>query len=115
MRPYHYAGAPPRKRPINEDELVRDLRNVCRYVLGAHPIKRRPPSRVRQAARTVLWCGSPGELSAVLDWLSHAPSVPSDVGASCWALGEEGEPFEFLLKNLDRFAQRLRADAMAVA
>ena len=65
--------------------------------------------------RTVLWCGSPGELSAVLDWLSHAPSVPSDVGASCWALGETGEPFEYLLRNLERIAQRLRADKVAVA
>ena len=65
MRPYHYAGAPPRRRPINEDELVRDLRTVCQYVLGEHPTKRRPPSRVREAARMVLYVGSPGELTAV--------------------------------------------------
>ena len=42
MRLYRLAGAPPRRRPINEDELVRDLHRVCRYVLGKHPFKHYP-------------------------------------------------------------------------
>ena len=116
MRPYHYAGAPPRRRPINEDELVRDLHRVCRYVLGKHPVKHAPPSRVRHAARTVLRYGSPGELTAVLHWLAHATRLPPvRVGASAWALGETGEPFEYLLRHLDRFTERLRAEALAAA
>ena len=56
MRPYHYAGAPPRRKAINEDELVRDLHRVCRFVLRDHPVRSRPPSRVREAAKMV---GSP--------------------------------------------------------
>ena len=116
IRPYRYAGAPPRRRPINEDELVRDLRTVCRYVLGEHPVKRRPPSRVRQAAQIVLRSGNPGELTAVLFWLARAPCrLPSRVGAAAWAMGETGEPFEYLLRHLDRLTERLRADAMAAA
>ena len=116
MRPYRYAGAPPRRRPINEDELVRDLHRVCGYVLRDHPVRSRPPSRVRQAARTVLQCGSPGELTAVLYWLARAPlRLPPRVGASAWALGDTGEPFEYLLRHLDRLAQRLRAGAVAAA
>ena len=114
MRPYHYAGAPPRRRPINEDELVRDLCRVCQYVLGEHPVKRRPPSRVRHAARTVLRLGSPGELTAVLHWLARSPRrLPVRVGASAWALGETGEPFEYLLRHLDRFTERLQRVAAA--
>ena len=113
MRPYRYAGAPPRRRPINEDELVRDLCRVCQYVLGEHPVKRRPPSRVREAARMVLYVGSPGELTAVLHWLARAPRVPTRVGASAWALGETGEPFEYLLRHLDRFTERLQRVAAA--
>ena len=73
MRPYRYAGAPRRRRPISENELVRDLKNVCRYVLGNHPVKHLPPSRVRQAARRVLHFASAGELTAVLYWLARAP------------------------------------------
>ena len=115
LRPYRYAGAPRRRRPIDEDELVRDLNTVCRCVLGEHPTKRRPPSRVREAARMVLYVGSPGELTAVLYWLARAPRVPSRVGASAWSLGETGEPFEYLLRHLDRLTERLRADAMAAA
>ena len=116
MRPYHYAGAPPRRKAINEDELVRDLHRVCRFVLRDHPVRSRPPSRVREAARRVLSSGSPGELSLVLYWLARAPlRLPPRVGASAWALGDTGEPFEYLLRNLDRLAQRLRADAMVVA
>ena len=111
MRHYRYAGAPRRRRPINEDELIGDLRCVCRYVLGQHPVKQRPPYRVRQAAKTVLWCGSPGELTAVLHWLARSPRLPSQVGASAWALGETGEPFEYLLRHLDRFTDRLQQDA----
>ena len=112
IRPYRYAGAPPRRRPINEDTLVRDLRNVCQFVLGEHPAKRRPPSRVRQAAQVVLRYGSPGELTAVLYWLARAPRrLPSDVGASAWSLGETGEPFEYLLRHLDRFTERLQRAA----
>ena len=49
MRPYRR-----RRRPINENELVRDLHRVCRYVLGKHPVKHAPPSRVRYAAQMVL-------------------------------------------------------------
>ena len=117
MRPYRYAGAPRRRRPISEDELVRDLKNVCRYVLGNHPVKHLPPSRVRHAAQR--WScryGSPGELTAVLYWLARAPRrLPAHVGASAWALGETGEPFEYLLRHLDRLTERLRADAMAAA
>ena len=116
MRPYRYAGAPRRRRPINENELVRDLKNVCRYVLGNHPVKHLPPSRVRHAAKMVLRFGSPGELTAVLYWLARAPRrLPVQVGASAWALGETGEPFEYLLRNQDRLTERLRADAMAAA
>ena len=115
MRPYRYAGAPRRRRPINEDELVRDLHTVCQYVLGEHPTKRRPPSRVREAARMVLYVGSPGELTAVLHWLARAPRVPTRVGASAWALGETGEPFEYLLRHLDRFTARLKQVAAAAA
>ena len=109
MRPYHYAGAPPRRRPINEDELVRDLHRVCRYVLGKHPFKHSPPSRVRYAARIVLRYGSPGELTAVLYWLARSPRrLPVRVGASAWAMGETGEPFEYLLRHLDQFTERLQ-------
>ena len=78
--------------------------------LETHPVKRRPPSRVREAARTVLQCGSPGELTAVLFWLARAPlRLPPRVGASAWALGETGEPFEYLLRHLDRFTNLLQA------
>ena len=105
MRPYRYAGAP-RRRPINEHELIRDLNNVCRYVLGKHPVTRNPPSRVRDAARRVLRYGSPGELTAVLYWLARTPR---------WALGETGEPFEYLLRHLNRVTERLRAGLVAVA
>ena len=116
MRPYRYAGAPRRRRPINENELVRDLKNVCRYVLGKHPVTRTPPSRVREAARRVLRYGSPGELTAVLYWLARAPRrLPVRVGASAWALGETGEPFEYLLRHLDTFTKRLREEAEAEA
>ena len=116
MRPYRYAGAPRRRRPISENELVRDLKNVCRYVLGNHPVKHLPPSRVRQAARRVLHFASAGELTAVLYWLARAPRrLPVHVGASAWSMGEEGEPFEYLLRHQDRLTERLRADAMAAA
>ena len=116
MRPYRLAGAPPRRRPISEDELVRDLHRVCRFVLRDHPVRSRPPSRVREAAKMVLSSGSPGELSLVLYWLARAPlRLPPRVGASAWALGDTGEPFEYLLRNLERIAQRLRADKVAVA
>ena len=116
MRPYRYAGAPRRRRPINENELVRDLKNVCRYVLGNHPVKHAPPSRVREAARMVLRYGSPGELTAILGWLARAPRrLPVRVGASAWALGETGEPFEYLLRHLDAFTKRLREEAEAEA
>ena len=109
MRPYRYAGAPPRRRPINEDELVRDLHRVCRYVLGKHPVKHAPPSRVKHAARMVLRYGSPGELTAVLYWLARSPRrLPVRVGASAWALGETGEPFEYLVRHLDYFTRRLQ-------
>ena len=116
MRPYRYAGAPRRRRPINERHLVRDLNNVCRYVLRSHPCKHAPPSRVRQAARMVLRYGSPGELTAVLYWLARSPRpLPVRVGASAWALGETGEPFEYLLRHLDFFTERLREQAEAEA
>ncbi len=86
LRPYRYAGAPRRRRPINENELVRDLNTVCRYVLGEHPTKRRPPSRVREAARTVLYVGSPGELTAVLYWLGlRAFRLASEHQLGRWA------------------------------
>ena len=114
MRPYRYAGAPPRRRPIDENKLVRDLHRVCRYVLGKHPVKHAPPSRVRYAAQMVLRYGSPGELTAILGWLARAPRrLPVRVGASAWAMGETGEPFEYLLRHLDRFTERLRAEALA--
>ena len=100
MRPYRYAGAPPRRRPIDENKLVRDLHRVCRYVLGKHPVKHAPPSRVRYAAQMVLRYGSPGELTAILGWLARAPRrLPVRVGASAWAMGETGEPFEYLLRE----------------
>ena len=116
IRPYRYAGAPRRRRPINEDELVRDLYRICQFVLKRHPTKRRPPSRVRQAAQAVLRYGSPGELSLVLHWLAHAPCrLPPRVGSSAWAMGTTGEPFEYLLRHRDRCTKRLRADARAAA
>ena len=112
MRPYRYAGAPRRRRPISEDELVRDLNKRL-------PVRAREASRENTSLRLVCGRLRGGSCSAgvrensrlsCIGWRGHRAACPST-----WALGETGEPFEYLLRHLDRLTERLRADAMAAA